>query len=109
MVKRKAPPKSQIVAGSRVGRNKTLIDALATRGLTNIESLHVLKYVAVWGLYLEETGNEPRTVDEICELVSYKRAVMFKWQTAFRKAFPEYTTPAILWSVARGWATADDT
>lgn len=105
---KRASFKEQLEAGAAVGANRTLIAFLSDRGLSHTESLHVLKFVAIWGLTTEKLGREPRVIEDICEVVPYRRATAFKWQTAFRDAFPEYQTPAVLWSIVRGWADAED-
>jgi len=108
MAKKTASAKAQIRAGARVGRNKTLAEILSARGFSTRRTLTVLKFVAVWGLYLEHEGKEPATVDDICALTGYNRSTVFGWQSSFREAFPEYQSPAVLWSIVSDTANSEE-
>lgn len=79
----------------------TLADVVLDRQSNPIAAYHVLNYIAVWGVFVETQGREPRSIHEMSELVSQSRATLDRWAQKFRKTFPEYDTPAVLWAQVR--------
>jgi hypothetical protein len=53
-----------------------------------------LKFAMAWGLATAELGREPISIEEYAETVEESRATAFRDQQAFRKAFPDETSPA---------------
>lgn len=90
-------------AGAGVGYRtaETLADIVLDRQSNPITAYHVLSYVAVWGVFVESQGREPRSIREMSELVGQSRATLDRWSQKFRKTFPEYDTPAVIWAQVR--------
>jgi hypothetical protein len=84
--------------GSRVGGSETLAELVAERNIHPLRVLSVYSFIASWGIFVDALGYEPNSVDELAEVLKIKRDRAFRWQKAFREAFPEYRTPALLWA-----------
>jgi hypothetical protein len=105
---------SQAVESARLGAKlgqltgDTLGDIVLDR--TNIVTAwQILNYVAVWGVYVERFGREPKSCREMSAVTPQSHATLSRWQTKFRKVFPEYESPAVLWSKVRdGLVVVDD-
>jgi hypothetical protein len=80
---------------------ETLADVVLDRQKNPVHAYHVLNYIAVWGVYVESQGREPRSILEMSEIVGQSRATLDRWARRFRQTFPEYETPAVLWSQIR--------
>jgi hypothetical protein len=91
----------------RLSTSKTLADEIIERvGFT--ESLRVARFIAFWGLYHETHGIEPASIDDLAAFLGKSKSWMFKLQSSFREAFPEYKSPAILWDRARDQVEGTD-
>lgn len=90
-------------AGAKLGKvtADTLADVVLDRGANPVAAFHVLNYIALWGVFVESQGREPRSIRELAELGSQSRATIDRWAGKFRRTFPEYETPAVLWSQVR--------
>lgn len=88
-------------AGWAVGGSDSLTDVLMERGLSLPKAMSVCRWVALWGIVREGTGKEPGSVDEVVALTKVSRRSAFRWQAAFRDAFPELQSPAVLWEMVR--------
>lgn len=87
--------------GWAVGGSDTLVEMLMERGLSLPKAMTVCRWVALWGVVREGTGREPSSVDEVVALTKVPRRTAFRWQAAFRDAFPEMQSPAVLWEVVK--------
>jgi hypothetical protein len=90
-------------SGAAVGYRtaETLADVVLDRQSNPVTAYHVLNYIAVWGVFVESQGREPRSIREMSEIVGQSRATIDRWASKFRKTFPEYETPAVIWAQVR--------
>ncbi len=92
----------QVRLGVSVGANETLAD-LVTERVGVFKAHRVLAFIAIYGVYVEQHGREPRSVSELSRSATSKRAraTVDRYGAAFREAFPEYDLPTLLWAQAR--------
>lgn len=100
--------KRSVNVGWSVGQSKTLTDVLMDRGLSMSKAVQVCYYVAVWGLYRDALGMEPESADVLALALKVDRRTVFRWQAAFRQAFPEFRSPAVLWEMVKADVRGDD-
>lgn len=61
--------------------------------------VRAITWAYLWGVTRERRGTDP-TVEEVAECWHSSRSTAFRDQTHFRKAFPNYDTPAPLFEAA---------
>jgi hypothetical protein len=108
---RKLSAMEQARISVRVGMNESLAEVVYQRcGGNHTKAMHVMGFVSVYGVFVEQNGREPRSLLELASTVKGKRsrATIDRWAQQFREAFPEYTMPAVLWSMVRDSVQADD-
>lgn len=86
--------------------DSTLADLLLDRTKNPITTFHVLNFVAAWGIYVDHYGHEPDSLRDVAAGIGVTYQTLYRWQGKFRKAFPEYNTPAVLWESVRDEITA---
>jgi hypothetical protein len=87
--------------GATVG-NSTLAD-LVTERVGALKAHRVLTFIAIYGVFVEQNGREPRSVSEMSRTATSERsrATIDRYGAAFREAFPEYDMPTLVWAQAR--------
>jgi len=106
--RKKSSRVSAAAVAKRVGQSSTLADLVVERAVHPATGLSAFYWISAWGLVLESTGLEPRTPAEVAAALGMPRSTAFSWQKAFRKVFPEYQTPAVLWASVSDQVTAED-
>ena len=89
---------------ARVSANETLAELVMERvGGSHVKAMHVLGFIAAYGIFVEQNGFEPRTPSQLARSGKSKRsaATIDRWGAVFKEAFPEYAMPTLLWSIAR--------
>lgn len=94
-----AAARRSVDAGRRVGSSDTLAELVAERKVNPLRALSVFSWIAAWGIFVEGMGREPRSMAELIATLEMNQRTAYRWQKAFREAFPEYKTPALLWAV----------
>lgn len=86
-------------AGVTVGyvNADTLADVVLDRTSNPVKAWQILSYVALFGVFVETQGREPRSIREMAEIFDKSHATLNRWARSFKTAFPEYDTPAVLW------------
>ncbi len=79
----------------------TLADTVLDRISNPVKAWQTLNYVALWGVFVESQGHEPRSTREMAEKFTQSHATINRWAKVFKAAFPEYDTPAVLWARVR--------
>lgn len=90
--------------GGGVSLNETLAQLVMERvDGSHVKAMQVLSFIALYGVYVEQNGTEPRSVSDLARATRSKRshATVERHGAAFREAFPEYSMPAVLWAKAR--------
>lgn len=87
----------------KVGSHQPLIDIVSARTSSFQETLNVLRFIGVYGVYVEQNGREPRSISELALSATSSKhtATVNRWGADFRKAFPEYHLPVLLWAIVR--------
>ncbi len=87
--------------GLSVG-NSTLADVVTDR-VGVFKAHRVLAFIAIYGVFVEQHGREPRSVSELARSSTSKRgrSTVDRYGAAFREAFPEYDLPTLVWSQVR--------
>lgn len=85
--------------GLQVGASESVGELLTERGIGSLRQQSVLKWIALWGIFVTAAGREPRSPDEVIVGLRVKRRSAYNYQRAFREAFPEFDTPAVLWAM----------
>ncbi len=96
--------------GVGIGSNETLAKIVLDRvDGSHVKAMHVLGFIAYYGVFVEQNGTEPRSINQVAMTGRSKRsrATIDRWGQTFREAFPEYAMPSHLWAIARG-QVADD-
>jgi hypothetical protein len=57
------------------------------------QTIKALKFAIGWGLSTAWLGREPDSIEEYAKEVGESRATAFRYQQAFREAFPEEDSP----------------
>lgn len=96
---KKLTARESIRVGLQVGTSETLDELLTDRGIGSLRQRSVLKWIALWGMFVTAAGREPRSPDEMVTALRVKRRTAYEYQRAFREAFPEFDTPATLWAM----------
>ena len=91
-----------------VGSSQTLAALVAERAPHPATGLSAFYWISAWGLTLQATGKEPTSPTVVAAALGMSKATAYSWQRAFRKVFPEYTNPAILWSQVGSQVHSDD-
>jgi hypothetical protein len=92
-----------VKAGGQLGyvSATTLGDEVLERQSNPLTAWQILNYIAMWGVYVEVKGTEPKSTRELSELVGQSHTTMARYSLKFKRAFPEYETPAVLWQKVR--------
>jgi hypothetical protein len=100
----------QLDISAKVGSHESLGQLVLDRcNGSHSDAVKVLSYVAAFGVFTTQAGREPRSVNELGTASSRRsRATLERWQTAFQRAFPEYSTPAVLWAMVRDQVEVTD-
>jgi hypothetical protein len=85
--------------GLQVGSSETLDELLTERGISAMRQGSVLRWIALWGMFVTVAGREPRSPDDLAMSLGVKARTAYEYQRAFRQAFPEYQTPATVWAM----------
>lgn len=80
----------------------TLMNLLTLRGLKGGEANRVFMFVAMWGVYMDEHDGQEPGIEHFWQELPMPRATAYRWQALYRRAFPEWSTPAPLWNLVRG-------
>lgn len=94
--------------GLQVGTSKSLEELLSSRGISLRRQASVLRWVALWGIFVTAAGREPRNVEELSAGLKVKVRTAYEYQAAFREGFPEFDTPAALWTLVVEGVNAED-
>ncbi len=99
--RRKLSLSQQARVGASVG-SSTLAD-LVTERVGVLKAHRVLTFIAIYGVFVEQNGREPRSVSELSRSAksSRSRATIDRYGATFREAFPEYDMPTLMWAQAR--------
>lgn len=92
--------RSALSTSKMVAESDTLADLVFERTSNPVTSLQIFSYIAAWGLFVTTYGREPSSIDEIQSGVNVSYPTIARWQSKFKKAFPEYQSPAVLWDIA---------
>lgn len=101
--RRRPTLKQQVADGIMLGDPETMGDLLYARCDGFMDMAAVTTFIALFGRFVEDLGREPQSLVELSEWVGPRpsRATLDRYQKRFRAAFPEYASPAVLWSQAR--------
>jgi hypothetical protein len=101
---RQGPGRARAVrAGATIGyvTSSTLADEVFERVKNPVTAWQILNYVAIWGVFVEVHGREPRSYRDMETVATQSYVTLSRWGGKFRTAFPEYDTPALLWAKVR--------
>lgn len=104
VARRRLSRSEQALVALRVGKNETLADLVMDRVDKDfVRAMHVMSFIAAYGVFVEQNKREPRSVLELAATVKGKRsrATLDRWAQKFREAFPEYDMPSVLWASVR--------
>ena len=75
-------------------KKKQTVNAYLVRKLGVTRALYVETFVMLWAMYsAANDGNDPARIDDLADAIGKNRATVFRWQSDFREAFPEWSTP----------------
>ncbi len=99
--RRKLSVTQQARVGASIGKS-TLAD-LVTERVGVLKAHRVLTFIAIYGVFVEQNGREPRSVSELSRSATSdrSRATIDRYAVTFREAFPEYVMPTLVWAQAR--------
>jgi hypothetical protein len=73
-----------------------LVKTLGVRRALSVEA-----FVMLWSLYVATEGHDPERIEDLADAIGRDRATVFRWQSDFRHAFPQWSTPRDLLDYAR--------
>jgi len=73
-----------------------------------VTGLSAFYWISAWGIFFDANHREPTSPAEVAAALGLNRRTVFNWQQAFRKVFPEYRSPAIVWDLVHDQARSDD-
>ena len=91
-------------AGVKVGNTTAAVlgDVVLDRvGGNPVTAVNVLSFVGAWGVFVEVYKREPSSLRELSQASGRSSRTIDRWASKFRDAFPEYRSPAVLWSQVR--------
>lgn len=100
--------RAAVASGLRVGRSDTLAALVVEKGCSPLRALSAFNWIGAWGIVHDSLEREPRSVEEVAQVVKVSPRTVYGWQAAFREIFPEYSTPAVLWAKIHEQVETDD-
>jgi hypothetical protein len=79
---------------------RNTVNALLVKRLGYRRALNVEVFVMLWTMFVTVEGRTPENLDELADSIGRDRATVYRWQSFFREAFPQWATPQELLDAA---------